>query len=469
MRMILKIVFPAVASVAAQLVSAPSAIATGSEAAGKSISPVAAGGSGPEEPSGRTGVRQKTKISGGQLLLLVKQLMEKGEFEQARHILEQLRGPAADRFEILFLRGQIAQSQKRYENAVELFRAILTRRPGLARVRLELARTYFRMGRDRRARHQFDLALAGDLPPKAEENVRKYLSAMRKRKTWRLRTSFEITPDSNINAAPEDDSITLFGLPFQLSDAATRKSGLGLTTSVRGDYFFAMGKKVKLRAGGGVRLAEKEGSRSDSSLVFGRAGPRFSWNHTTISVLATANRRWFGERGFNRSAGGRIEADRRLSRRWRLSGAMTGESVIYDRSKSRNGPVFGVQGRATYTLGPSSFVRVLAGVARENSDAKARRNTSLRFGFGYFREIPFGFTVYMQPEITYRPFDAARAAFGKTREDVRLRLILNVIKRDLEFLGLSPLIGYEFTRNISNVGLFDFTRHRGRIGITRNF
>ena len=68
--------------------------------------------------------------------------------------------------------------------ASKAFQRILVIDPASVRPRLELARTFFLMGKDARAREHFRKALASDLPPMVRHNVEFHLALMQRRKRW---------------------------------------------------------------------------------------------------------------------------------------------------------------------------------------------------------------------------------------------------------------------------------------------
>ena len=130
-----------------------------------------------------------------------------------------------------------------YDEAIEAFRAILVNNPGLVRVRLELARTFFLKGQDGLARRHFEAVLAGGVPRPVAANIRQFLAIMQARKRLTGYFGMAVAPDSNLNAASESEIIyidTVFGrLPFTregdvgASRASACRFGVGASTSGR--------------------------------------------------------------------------------------------------------------------------------------------------------------------------------------------------------------------------------------------
>ena len=101
--------------------------------------------------------------------------------------------------------------------AVALFHAMLVARPGLVRVRLELARALFLKGRDGLARRHFEQVLAGSPPQAVAANVQGYLGRIRARRGWDMHAGFALAPDTNIGGTTDEQVIYIFGLPSRRS------------------------------------------------------------------------------------------------------------------------------------------------------------------------------------------------------------------------------------------------------------
>ena len=104
-------------------------------------------------------------------------LVERGRFDAALVVLRPLAPDHPDQTDVRFLIGLAAigaatrpdtddeQRTLLLAEAIAALRAILIDRPGLVRVRLELARAFFLKGEDDLSRDHFERVLAGQPPP----------------------------------------------------------------------------------------------------------------------------------------------------------------------------------------------------------------------------------------------------------------------------------------------------------------
>jgi len=164
-------------------------------------------------------------------LELARQAISDGDYALAQAVLDALIGHNPQDVEANFLLAELDARQGKLDAAVDRFRRLLSRHPELIRVRLDYALALFQLHQDDSAEYNFRLALASDLPDPVRENVMRYLHAIRARRRYEIDATASIAPDTNINAATGQSELTLFGLPFTLSEEAKRKSGVGAVTS----------------------------------------------------------------------------------------------------------------------------------------------------------------------------------------------------------------------------------------------
>jgi outer membrane protein len=350
------------------------------------------------------------------------------------------------------------------------YRAILVDHPEFVRVRLDLARALFELHDDDVAYYHFELALAApDLPPEVVENVHRFLTEIRRRKRYAGTIDVGVAPDTNENVAPAASEVTIFGLPFQLTQAARPQSGVGLSSSGSGEYFAPLAADVRWRAGASFYSLDYPKGQFDDTQIRLTTGPQFFVGDGDVSLLAVAAKRWYGNDPYSYGSGGRVAAGDRLSDRVRLDGYIEGLSVWYHADSFLNGfSVYGVL-FTTYGLSSDSFIRLITGAGTDRTQSTFFSDHWVRLGVGYQRDFLFGITGYVEPDVLVAQYDAASAAFGPRRHDVLSTVRLSLNKRDFAFFGFSPLLSYTYYHNVSNIALFGYVRNQFELGVTRDF
>ena len=238
------------------------------------------------------------------------------------------------------------KSDKRLDEAIDIFRAMLVRRPELVRVRLELARAFFLKEDDRLATRHFEHVLAVTPPAPVALNVTRFLKIMRARKRWSLRLGAALLPDTNLGAGSDERIIYIdFGsqrLPFRRNQEELTTSGIGVSAWLGGEYQYPLGdpgtgsgaSRWRLRAGGNISRREYRTSEFDTMTVSGHVGPRWLIGRAgEASLLLSGLHHWTGsglEEPSHHDIGLRVEGRHRLNRRTTVNGQLSWHERRYD-------------------------------------------------------------------------------------------------------------------------------------------
>jgi hypothetical protein len=394
-----------------------------------------------------------------------------GNYAVATKILTTVLHEDPSSTDALFLMGEIASRQRKFADAITYYRRIVVDHPNLVRVRLDLARALYETEDDDAAEYNFHLALAqGDLPKTVIDNVERYLSIIRSRRHFVYSVNFGIAPDTNINRATASDHVTLFGLPFKLSQDARQQSGIGVTGTVAGEYRADLLPDVRLRTGALLYgLKYPSNSTVDDSQARGHIGPQWLFERGDVSVLGVAARRWYGEKAYSTGVGGRLEGQYWLTKQLLYSGYFEGLSSSYDTQLFLNGYYLDQGNYLDYYITPSSFVRGSLGVGYQSADSPVFSNWYYRVGLAYQQEFAYGITANLAPEVQWTNYQATDPLFGVRRVDRQIFVKLSFYKRDFTILGFAPVVSYSYTTNQSNEFLSKFDRNQFQLGFTRQF
>lgn len=393
--------------------------------------------------------------------------------DDARKILVILAAhPSHDRArdnQVQFLLGILDIEDRDYDSAIAHFHRILVNDPVQVRVRLELGRAYFMKKDYADAQRQFLFARAGHLPASVQGNVDRFLGAIRSLQTFSYGLSFSLAADSNLNAGPATDAVTLYGLPFQLSPNAQANSGLGLSLDSSAEWSPRLGQTLKWRLGTQLHRSQYRRSAFDDMTLGAYTGPHLTLRRWDFNLLGSVSRRWYGDRTYTNSLGGSLDATYYVTARLGL-GASTGLSHIdYTQNALQNGVghTYGVT--AFYTPTPASIVRGSATFGVQDAQIAAYANRSQQFGISYNRDFQGGMTASLAPGYTRIAYEAPLAAFPAARIDKQLSAQLALLDRKIDWSGFTPRLVYTYTRNNSTIPLYAFTRNRVEIGFTRAF
>lgn len=373
--------------------------------------------------------------------------------------------------EARFRAALAAIDAKDYATAVDLLDGILAAHPDLVRVRLELARALFLTGDDdARSQAQFERVLAGDLPDAVRQNIQTFLRKIRSRRVWTLTGSFGIAPDSNINAGPSSPNVSIGGLPFQLNDAATQKSGVGIVASVGGSYRITLSERWRIQTGASVYQRLYRDKDFDDSIAQWQAGPRYLFDRGEAGLAFVGYYRWYGLERYARALGGRLDGAYLLTDRLRLEAGLQLRHVAYFNLHNDDGLETDLDVTLRYAVTPSllTYVTVLKGF--DDAHEKRLRNDSQALTLGSYADLPYGLSVGLSlryEETDYHgPFFSGLTAY---RRDHNRQGSVLLLSRDLKLLGAVPTFRYTRVENSSSLDFFDYHRNLFEIGLTQDF
>lgn len=365
--------------------------------------------------------------------------------------------------------------ERRLDEAVASFRAILVDRPDLARVRLELAQAFFLKGEDALARGHFERVLAGNPPPTVAANIRRFLDEMRARRRWSGHFGIALASDSNPGAASADDAIRIFGLPFRRAPEDGPKPGPGVAAWGGAEYRHPLGDRLRLRLGGDLSRVEYEQSAFDRTSLSVHAGPHWlAGPDAGLALLASARRHLAAGGSHSREAGLRLEGDRRLSRRLTMQAQASWHRRVHaDRGNDAlDGPHLAASLGAAWLATPQLRIDAGAGWGRERARSEYRRNSRRRARLGAAAALPRGFTLGGGVEWLRTDYDGRWPLLtpgGVPRKDRTRILSASLLHRAFAVRGFSPQLALARETRRSNARFHDYRRTRIELRFVRHF
>ena len=397
-----------------------------------------------------------------------KALMRSGETAEALSLLQRLALENPRSNDVAFLLGLLSIEAADYRQAIGHFRAILVREPTALRVRLELARAFYLAHDYENAFRQFQFARAGKLPPGVAASIDRFVAAIRREKNWSYNFSIALAPDTNVNNGTSSKEADIFGLPFELNDDARQRSGTGVAVAASGEFAPRLGREVRLRVGTAIERRDYKGRQFDDMTVAVYAGPRFLVERWDLSLLGTGFQRRFGGRRLSEGFGARIEASR-TGTRTSLSLGLSASRLHYPDYRLQGGWAATFSADGIRALTPASAVTAKVSMSRRTARLPELASWSGWAAAGYYRDLPGGFSVYVEPSFAYSRYDAADPFFGARRKDKLLELQLALLNRRIVLSRFTPRMALTLGRRRSTIAVYDYSQRRIEIGFTSAF
>jgi len=394
-------------------------------------------------------------------------LIRAGRMEHARAFLEQARpSDEEESIERLFLLGRVEMQLGMPGSAAERFEAILAQRPGLTRVRLELAQAYYLAGRDDKARYHFITSLIDDLPSSVEAAVESFLRGIDARKRWSVSLSASVLPETRRS---DREEVMIGGVPFRLDEDARVSSGVGglfsagvsfspaITDAMRG--VFAASAAAKL-----YKRSDWNDISTSGDIGFARLS-----DNGSLSGGVRFGRRWVGGELYQRSLGPWAQARRRLSNSTHISlGLSAGYRTHYER-RDWDGWRVAATPRLLHVLNSRTSIAVEPTFEMVGAEVEHHGSRLAGLGATISRSFDGGLSVSLSPSAQIRRYAGRDPLFGSRQVDRNFRLGVRVLHRTLRYGGFAPWIGYSLEWNRSSIPIHEYRNHGVNAGVSHTF
>ena len=221
------------------------------------------------------------------------------------------------------------------EGVLALERYLLTF-PDNHQARLELARGYYLLGEDARAREEFNNVLALKPPPEVIANIERYMDAIRVRES-RYQTSSRIYVeaglgwDSNVNGGVSSSSVNLPVLgTVQIGATGQRQADLGRMFGAGAQVTHPVAPGVAVF--GGVDWEKKElrnGGTFETEALTATGGASWLLGGNLVRATGAHQTFWFGHSRFRNLASVAVEWQRQIGELGMLSAGLQHAQIRY--------------------------------------------------------------------------------------------------------------------------------------------
>jgi hypothetical protein len=399
------------------------------------------------------------------MLRLADDLRSQGREAAADAVLRALfDNPDRDvRLEARFRFARAMSSRRRYAEAIEQLDHILVERPSAAPVRFELAKALELSGDHARSLREFSRLRAGALPANLAREIDQVVSTLRSRRAFGGSVELGMAPDSNVNGATGATTVLVNGLPFLLDPDARRRSGLGIEAAAQVYWRQRVSGNTQLVAEALGRGTVYRDAGLDDGVVQVGLGPEFG-NRLRTSVFGS--RRWYLGNGYSWSYGGTAQWLKPVSRRATLDLGGRIERIAVPRSNALNATAYTATIALERALRPTLFARASVAANRYQARSPVYSTTSIEAAVLLAKD--FG-PLSIYGRVGYAHLRADGLFLGAKREDNRFDLGGGVSLRRLRIWDASPIIRVTRVVNGSSAVLYDTSRTRLEVALSRPF
>ena len=420
-------------------------------------------------------------------LKLARKWMDEGQPQQAFELLRQVMQAATaegdiDTTDIRFLAARALLKMGRTAHAAVILGQLAVERPELNRVRLDYASTLFALGHDEHAETIFrELRRKEDLPAPVRRNVEGFLERIRARQRFQVNFDFGFWRDSNVNHAPEQDSVEVpifGGLEFELDEQAVAAWVARTGLNLRWRHTPLLGGRAFFETRGGIaRNTAINADEHNRTWLSVSSGPRWRYAMTLagerrpgmVRAGIGGERRWRGGAGYAVSGWARLGLEQALNDRWSAGASARVWETRYDRLDQDLDP-FGqsVQLNLIRRIG-LGYLQAGARVAQEITDRQNLRWQGWGTSLDYATVLGQNWNLKAQGYIDERYYEGTYALFRESRRDRTYLASLTVSNRAIALAGYLPEVTVGWTQTDSTIPLYDRKNRILMLGLRRLF
>ncbi len=414
-----------------------------------------------------------------QVLNISKKMIEDKKYAEAKFLLNKSVFNIKElEIERLHLIATVYILEEKIDDAIEIYKYILNYEPNISSIRLKLAELYLLKGAYYKAGYHFKLAASDrNLPKEVQNNIAMALYFIRQNKNWNFWFNFGAAPDNNINNATGGEQCLNTPFGIVCNQLAEKERAIGFNVSFGGNYEFKLSDKWRLRNEFTVYASEYDKSQYNDLYLSYVIGGKYIWKNGDVFPGITFSKRWLGGSEYNKSIGGKVDLDYDFTKS--VSGAFGfyfTPTYYDDYSDILNGNIYGMRSRLFYAFDSSKYIMLKLGYEKENTKDKIYTNTKKSFAVGLGIELPYGFSVYLEPSVQYVDYAKERWFVNKNMEndfieesDTTRKYALSLSNRNIKIWGFIPNLTYVYTDKSSNIWQKEYAKSTVEFTVNQNF
>lgn len=254
-----------------------------------------------------------------------------------------------------------------------------------------------------------------------------------------------------------------------------KRSSIGLSGYAGIENYLRLNRSLRLKSTLSGGISDFAGKEFDIYSLSFSTGPLYNFKRGSAGAYASAERVWYGGKGFLNSYGPIADFSYDLTRRLGigLSGALKKNEYEQDIHKHFDGHsvlvmpslYIGINSKTYIILKPSAnFIR---------TENRWTDRDIYRYGVGLGTELPLGISLYAEP--FYSSSKTKRGWIQDFSYEIKKRIEnsygidVRLLNRQINILGFTPTFNYSFNKTTSNIRNGGFEKHTFELGITNRF
>lgn len=399
------------------------------------------------------------------------QLVAETRFDEARAVLDAWAAGKPDAaLHRAHLEGVIRLRQGRTDEAIAIFRTILTADPGFIPARVELARALQASGDADGAYHHFEIIAHAGEDRSLETMAAAAMEAIVDGRPWGVSLHGALLPSTNVNKGSGHQTFEAGGLDFTIDDQARATSGVG--ASVGGSAFATanLDEVHALTASLGLDLRKyTNGTDFDQATL--NASLMLTRRHgdAVFGIGPVATQTWKAWQPYLAQYGVAARATAAVTQRDIVGLSFQALGQDYADLDHRDGWL--ATGRLSWKhhVSPALSITAHLGGTIERTQRAHLDHDDIVAGLRIDNEWQGGLITGVFGAVENHAYVGDYPLTDAPRHDQEISVGATLSHRSIAMAGFMPQLTYTYTRQFSTISFFDHDSHDINLGLSKRF
>jgi len=391
-------------------------------------------------------------------------LFKAGKYKPAYKFLGEAYKENPNNLDISFYQGLTAFALGDYETAIMDYERILIMEPEAPRIKLELARTYLKIGSPEIARQYFQEVMATNPPKRVKQNIQTILASIDKSEQHHFLNGIAevgLFFDDNVGVFPNDSIITVHNIPFELIGDQKSDTGLQFSGSIHHFYRFGHSPysfKTSLTTFNNFYNKQKDNQLNYYEFSTGLIHHNNKNGFELLGKIAQIDidsQQYLNLLGFN------SKFDHKISNHFSFNVSLNFQDKNYKLDDKKDATTWTININPIYTFDTSRLSFIVEWTHEDADDpiySYQRWATALR----YDQNLPFDIVAYASVLFQTTDYKDEMPFFAVARNDNSTRVEAGFIKTLWRSRNhrqsLSAKLSYNYTQSESNIALYEYDK-----------
>lgn len=398
-------------------------------------------------------------------------LVANGDYDAARVLLRKaVAGRPDASLHLAQLEGLILRKQGRTDEAIEVFRFILSREPNFTPARIELSRALADSGEADAALHHLQVIELGSSDPEVRRQARNYGDGVKSRRPYGFSGYVSFLPSTNVNKGSGQTVFRVGDMQFEIDDDSREQSGVGVGAGVGAYRTFHVDPTTTIRWSGAVDIKKYSATDEfDELAVSTNLALAKRFGRVEVQIGPTVDYRLLAWEPYAFRYGMFAGANAKLADHTRVYAGGTYLRQDFLSASYRNGwTVLGYVG-LQHAFSAATSARLTLNYALEKTQRDYLDHQDVQLIAQIDKEWRGGLITGLIGGIGYHDYDGFFPGTSTARRDDIWTAGVSVMDRDWSFNGFTPQLKYQYTRQQSNISFYDYDSHDVDVTLTKQF